>query len=284
MSLRESPGVVIIPALLRNHHSIIRLQEAIISVPADLNCSLIVVVQGDEKALHRYSANRALRDHVLVQAEPRGKWEAVVCGLRHVAETQQWVVVFDGDAAFDGGELRGLINLLIWQDVHHVIGQRQLPSLTSRDQRSAHTRIFLEAYFNTLILLSLGEEAIERYRGLDVQCGLQGFKLNWLRSIMKHPMPFYGGEAILFYESAKVGVPAATVSVRQRQQRSSSYTVEQVVAQLLQLDFIKEVSTDKFELALELAITCYAHWITDCSRFRSEIQQLVLSHIWAKYK
>lgn len=286
MTLRKYavPGAVIIPALLRNQDAINRLRETITSVPVDPNCTPIAVVQGDEEYLHRYSANRAQRDHILVRVEPHGKWEAVRCGLRHVAETQQWVAVFDGDAAYGGADLAELVNLLIRQDCCHVIAQRRLPMLTSSDERSTHTRIFVEAYFNTLILLSLGEEAVERYRGLDIQCGLQGFKPHWLRSIITKPMPFYGGEALLFYKSAKSGVTVATVPVRQRERRPSSYTVDRIVAQLLQLDFIKAVSIEQFRLALELAGTCYPEWIRDPAQFRSEMQQLVLDRIEAKYK
>src|SRR5713226_2240216 len=106
MSFQQSSGVTIIPALLHDYRSITQLRDAIMNIPASLNCRLLAVIQGDEKSRHRYSESRAGRDHILIQSElALGKWEAVSRALVHIGTDAQWVIVFDGDGAFEGSEL-----------------------------------------------------------------------------------------------------------------------------------------------------------------------------------
>lgn len=279
MTSAESAGAVIIPALLTNRQSIARLRETILGLPESFQCQILTVAQGNAQALRQYVGNPISRKQTLIQAEPLGKWPAVRRALLQVEDNVDWVIVLDGDAAFGGDDVRKLAEILAREGVYHAVGQRHLPELSSADEISSSSRVFVEAYFNTVVLLTLGNQALNRYRGFDIQCGLQGFDSSWLRSIIRDPMPLYGGEAVLFYESVKRGTLVASFGVSQSARSLSTYRVEQIVAHLLDLDFIKETPSGTFQAAVHLTLSVYDKWITDESQFCQEIEQLVLKEV-----
>ncbi len=274
--MTKSFGAVIVPCVLNDVESITNLNATISEVPENLNWQVVAVIQGDAQIRQLCLHNRASRNHTIVEAEPIGKWPAIWLGLNHVNAEAQWIAVFDGDAAFSAQGLSAVISPVANNNAQHVVGQRDIPMLSSVDDLSSNTRIFIEAYFNTLVLLSLGQPCLTRYRGFDIQCGLQGFESSWLRTLARTPMPLYRGEALLFHKSIEAGVAVAPATVTQRMKSQSSYRTHQIVAELLGLDFVAGISTETFESAVEAAANTYDKWILDRIAFRFEIEELVL--------
>jgi hypothetical protein len=277
--MTKPSGAVIVPSLLTDVKSVTDLRETISEIPESLDCQVLAVIQGKTADRRLYLDKPSRRTHAVVQSEPTGKWPAIWHGLDHIDATVEWVAVFDGDAAFGADGLLAIVELLAAQNAHHAVGQRDVPKLFSADDISSNTRIFVEAYFNTLILLSLGPQALDRYHGFDIQCGLQGFKSSWLRALARTPMPFYGGEALLFRESVQAGIQVASTAVTNLGRSQSTYRTREIVSQLLNLDFIKAIPYETFKAAAELAPSTYANWALDRVDFRREIEQLVLSLI-----
>jgi hypothetical protein len=273
-------GAVVIPAYLHDRESVDKLYLTLQTIPSDLPATLIVAVQYENENWRQKIPEHKKHHTVTIESKKRlGKWRAISLGFSKLLGSESWIATLDGDASYRGEDISKLAHVIVAEQAHHVIGKRDVVLLRSRDDRSVNTRLYLEAYFNSLLLLILNSGKSSQYSGFDIQSGFQVFSMERVKQIRGMAFPFYGGEALLFYSSVKGGYSIRAVDVKILNQTMSTYSVEDMISNMFSLDFISSCQTDVFRNAVDAAISMYSNWIKDSADFRSEIDTLVLSRL-----
>lgn len=273
---RKSIGAVIIPAYMQQMTSLDRL-EAVLDTLTSIACRVIVVAQAEPDALLLFRSLAESRGiEALEFSERLGKWPAFAAGLKLLSGEEDWIVVLDGDGAFSGTELPSLVAPIVEGIADHVIGQRDLVRLSARDQVTSNSRLYVEAFFNTIALLLLGIADAPAFHCLDIQSGLHAFSAVRCKNISLDQLPFYGGELFLFMETMCSGGRVVPVPVTTQGNPPSDYLLTEVIDNLLALNWLATAPDDVFAEALDIAPCLYKPWICDAASFRKEIRITVL--------
>lgn len=276
--LSETSGCVIVPAYLTDDLSILLLKKSLNDLP-EFNGSIIVAAQGSDKILADYKKSIKKNNFISVEFKNKiGKWPAFKICLNKYCNNEQWIAVFDGDNSFFGKDLESLIKPIIIDKIDHVIGKRKKIILGSIDQLSRYSRLYVEAFFNTLTLILLKKEKSKKYFEFDIQCGFQMFSSKIMKRIIDKKLPYYGGELKLFYETIINGGKVANINISVKKGGKSSYSISEIIKEIIDLEFIKQATKSDFEKALRITQILYGNWFKDKDNFKREISELI--HYW----
>ncbi|MDN5849589.1 MAG: glycosyltransferase, partial [Nitrococcus sp.] len=273
---RKAIGAVIIPTYMPQMHSLDRLEavlETLTPILTPIVCRVIVVAQAEPDLLLTFRSLAESRGiETLEFSQRRGKWPAFAAGLKLLSGEEDWIVVLDGDGAFSGTEIPSLVVPIVEGVADHVIGQRDLVRLSARDQITSNSRLYVEAFFNTVALLLLGIADAPAFHRFDIQSGLHAFSAARCKNIALDKLPFYGGELFLFMETMCSGGRVVSVPVTTQENPLSGYLLTEVIDHLLALHWFATASDDVFAKALDIAPCLYQSWIIDAESFRQEIR------------
>jgi glycosyltransferase involved in cell wall biosynthesis len=277
---QQSVGTVIIPIYMQQMASLHRLESVLDTLPS-IASSVIVVAQAKSDILALFRSFAESRGITVREFSKRiGKWPAFAAGLKLLSGEEDWIVVFDGDGAFPGTVLPSLVAPIVEGIADHVIGQRDLVRLSARDQVTSDSRLYIEAFFNTVVLVLLGIADAPAFRCFDIQSGLHAFSAARCKNISLGQLPFYGGELFLFMETMYSGGRIIPVPVTTQENPPSGYLLAEVITNLLALDWLAATPDHVFIEALNVAPDLYKPWIRDATSFRREIRITVLERRW----
>jgi glycosyltransferase involved in cell wall biosynthesis len=266
-------GSVIVPAYLSRTDQI-SLLDTTLQTLLDESFHVIAVLQG-EAELRTHAASRFGGNGVKVRELPSavGKWPAVTEGLRSRQESDQWIAVVDADGAYRGSEIRELVEMVADNRADHVIGQRDSVQLNAVDDVTGNSRLHVEAFFDTLAQLLVTNPGQALQPGLDIQCGVHAFSNAQLDTWWPH-MPYYGGELLLYLKTVATGRRLGVAPVTHAD-APSSYSVREIVDNILSIEQIASAPPRLFDRALHLAPSLYRDWINNPRLFAGEIRGLV---------
>ena len=263
--------LVLIPSLIRDKEDIGLLTQTIKSIPKS-NYQIHVMVQGDRKGAEKI--NSLQRDDVncLYNLIPMGKWGAIqelVKGM-DLESTDYLIALMDGDYAFSGADLAKLTQPIIDGKTQHTIGNRDRIGLNTPGTDES-LRIFVELYFNTLILLASSSKN-NHYKPFDLQCGFQAIHGEIAKKIDFETLPSrYGGEAALFINSLNLGSKPISVDIKFHTNSPASFNLNNVFRGLTSIDLIRNSSQQIRYSALERCCEIYAHRVDDQEKFRESL-------------
>lgn len=266
--------VVLIPALIRNEparRDMDLLLRTVDTIPTDIDTALYVVLQGSTKDKSDVERRRDPRIVLIYCPAPAGKWGAVSLGVEEVRRrhyTHPYVLILmDADRAFEGADIPKLADPINRGISSHTIGRRQglrLPTPGVREE----LRIFVELYFNTLLILRLGLEPTPN-NAFDIQCGFHGLHSSFVERLDLSKLPrFYGGEAAIFVQSVRAENRPSSVDVCFVLATQASFSIDTVFHGLMEIDVIAQTSYDLRRKALNLTPALYRHWLPDADEFR----------------
>lgn len=277
MSETLPSGSVIIPAYLRQPEDVSVLATTLRDLPPVVQ-RRIVVAQAGETGLPSLSGLPA-DDRLRLVRLPAGigKWPAFAVGLEHLAGDESWVGVLDADGAFPGHSIEALANQLLSGSYAHVIGTRPPEAIDLRapGTEGSRLRIHLEAFSNTLALLSLNCGMDPGFQNADLQCGLHLFTPDRLRGAPALSWPFYGGELQLFHDSMAAGDAIGFAPITVAENPVSTYALEAIIDGLFQLPFLAATNRGLREQALREAPSRYPSWGLDPEILASDIGPLL---------
>ena len=280
MAAESSRGLVIVPAYVDSRKTADTLQIVVASVARLVSADAVVILQANNKSRFidcvRSTSRGGLR--VLKYHRKLGKWPAVAEGIRACGSNAGWIAVFDADGSYDCADLIDA-SRLVWEGASHVVGRRSRPVLRAADQSSGNTRVYIEAYLNTLLLLSLGPDALHRYAGFDIQCGFQAFSNARAHEMLRGRLPFFGGELLEFERSVRAGDAVRSCDVQILGNPPSCHSVAEIIDSILSIRSFRSIATSLYQHALVVSERMYPEWIDDPFQFRQEISELLLSRL-----
>jgi hypothetical protein len=279
-TFRDSRGCIIVPARAADSDAIDRL-AGVLDALRPLGQPIVLVAQLDAASRTAFAALAASHGpavHGVTLDRPVGKWPAVGHALPLLSGVEDWVAVFDGDGAFSASDLPALVEPITAGRAVHAIGRRPERSLSLEavGQASARSRVHLEAFFNTVTLLTLGVTGDDPLCGFDIQCGLHVFAGARCARMARGALPFYGGELLLFFETVEAGGTVVAADVTVGVNPPSAYRMSEIVDGLLGLHFITTAGRRHFDRALTIAPQWYKGWGLDQRKFENEIDAIVL--------
>ena len=270
-------GAVVVPAYLRDSDDVDVLARLLGSLPAVVE-RVVVVAQAGPAGLPALSGLPG--DHhlqIIRLASGVGKWPAFAAGLEALAGDEAWVAVLDADGAFPGHCLEPLAAAMTAGSYGHMIGSRAPDAIDLRAPGAdgSHLRRHLEAWSNTLTLLSLGEPAFSEFSGADLQCGLHIFSQPRLEAASADAWPFYGGELQLFHDSIIAGYPVGFAPIEVAPNAVSTYPIDEICRGLFGLPFLAATDRGLRERALREAPAVYAGWSLDPAALAADLEPLL---------
>ncbi len=160
---------VIVPALLRSDEDDALLQRTLHKVPWRADDELILITQ-----VHRPSGwPHAIAPHVQWKhfGNPITKWKAIDVARQEVSPAASKVVFLDADDPYTEDSLREAWERIEEGGFELLIGQRKQIALRATDELSPHSRLYLEIFFNALLLVKLGKEFSGGGQYPDIQSG-----------------------------------------------------------------------------------------------------------------
>jgi len=162
----------------------------------------------------------------------------------------------------------------------YVVGDRSMILLHADDQLSPQSRVFVEIFSNTLLLLILQTQRPIPNAGSDIQSGLyiisgrarQALSLDYVRD--------YGGELALYYELASAGFVPSVLGIEANNATPSSYSIEKIVRSIAALPFFQSVSREQFSEALQLAPKLYARFLRQSTKEQFQLEILHAFREW----
>ena len=267
--------MIIVPFYISTDDTIRVLENALATLPR-FNGRVLVAAQGTKDAVSDFRKRVSSPNVITIESNTRlGKWPAVGRCLSKLNGDEQWIAVFDGDGAFSGADLPQIVAPIMADGVAHTIGKRSNVYLSSIDEFSVHTRIYVEAFFNTLTLLVLKLHETCEYHAFDIQCGFQAFSGTRVREIVSEDLPYYGGELALFHSTVSLRQRVVNVLVHDLKGGRSNYRVSEIVEQLLHLPFLRGVDHGTFTRAVQLVPELYPSWIDSVPAFEDEIRRVL---------
>lgn len=268
--------IVIVPALITDDESEELLVRTLSRFPPEAAITLALVTQGKSLELPPIPGIRSLAQTSFPR--PIGKWAAVRAGFELVADQKRDpVMLLDAD---DPVSTRSLMNAIRFAESDHfeyVIGERTSISLSADDQRSPFTRLFVEAFSNTLLLVVLGGPCPLLQRGPDVQSGFYLLSSRAREALTLDYVADYGGELAMFFELVSRGYSFGTLDIESNKPARSSYLVSAILRSIAGLPFFRDASQKQLTHALTLAPRLYARYFeSEMDRqFAEEMQPLV---------
>lgn len=262
----------LVPALLKDADSERRLMRTLSRFPANADATLVLITQGNRPTVPSLPGIRAVKHEHFDSAV--GKWPAVAHGLSMITpRAADAVIVLDGDDPItDASAARAFARARSLQS-GYVIGDRRAILLRADDQLSSQSRIFVEIFSNTLLLLTLHARRQIPSVGPDIQSGLCILSARARDALSVDYVMGYGGELALYYELTRAGYTPSSIEIEINEATPSSYSIETIVAGIANLPFFQLVSTERLLEALDLAPSLYSRYLRngDEKRFPQEI-------------
>jgi hypothetical protein len=169
-------------------------------------------------------------------------------------------MLLDADDPVTTQSLVGAFEFAESEHFDYVVGERTSISLPAADQQSSFTRLFVEAFSNTLLLLVLGGPWPLLPRGPDIQSGFCLLSRRVIEVLTLNYVPDYGGELALFFEFVSRGYSYSTLAIESNVSTRSSYSVDRIMTSIAALPFFRTVPHEQLTHAVTLAPTLYSRY------------------------
>ncbi len=269
----------LVPALLRNAESERRLLRTLSRFPSSAPATLVLITQGNRIIIPALPGIYAiLHEHF---DSPLGKWAAIRHGLSLIAHSaDEPVMLIDADDPITDASMLRVFSSAGSSNADYVVGDRSMILLHADDQLSPQSRVFVEIFSNTLLLLTLQTQRPIPNTGSDIQSGLyiisgrarQALSLDYVRD--------YGGELALYYELASAGFVPSVLGIEANNATPSSYSIEKIVRSIAALPFFQSVSREQFSEALQLAPKLYARFLRQSTKEQFQLEILHAFREW----
>ncbi len=272
-----SGGAVVIPAYLRDEYDVSVLVDLLSGLPGIVDRRVVVAQPGPAGLPSLSELPDAEGLQVVSLSSGVGKWPAFAAGLERLDGHEPWVAVLDADGAFPSRCLAPLVAAMAAGSCSHMIGSRPPDAIDLRavGADGSHLRRHLEAYSNTLTLLSLGESADSAFAGADLQCGIHLFAGHRLAGLARDSWPYYGGELQLFHDSIAGGHRVGFAPVEVAENPISTYPIAEIIRGLFHLPFLAATERRLRERALREAPNFYPGWKLDPVFLASDLEPLL---------
>ena len=272
-----SGGAVVIPAYLRDEYDVSVLADLLSGLPGIVDRRVVVAQPGPAGLPSLSELPDAEGLQVVSLSSGVGKWPAFAAGLERLDGHEPWVAVLDADGAFPSRCLAPLVAAMAAGSCSHMIGSRRPDAIDLRavGADGSHLRRHLEAYSNTLTLLSLGESADSAFAGADLQCGIHLFAGHRLAGLARDSWPYYGGELQLFHDSIAGGHRVGFAPVEVAENPVSTYPIAEIIRGLFHLPFLAATERRLRERALREAPNFYPGWKLDPVFLASDLEPLL---------
>ena len=262
----------LIPALLRDAQAEQSLLRTLSRFPPNMPAALVLVTQGRQFSVPSLVGIRAVTHKHFDR--PIGKWSAIRHGLSLIpSNIDDPVLLLDADDPIADASMVSAFEAAALLHPDFMIGERKTILLHADDQLGPQSRVFVEIFSNTLLLLTLQVLRPIPDKGPDIQSGLYLLSGRARRAISLEYVTDYGGELALYYELANAGLAPSSLAIETNKVTPSSYSVENIVRSIAALPFFRPVSRDRLLEALHLAPRLYARYLVQGSeeQFRHEI-------------
>ena len=185
----------LVPALLRNAEAERRLLRTLSRFPSSAPANLILITQGNRITIPSLPGICAiLHEHF---DHPLGKWAAIRHGLSLMARSEdEPVILIDADDPITDASMVRTFSSARSINADYVIGDRSMIFLHADDQLSPQSRVFVEIFSNTLLLLTLQTQQPIPSVVSDIQSGLYIISGRARQAISLDYVKDYGGRAI----------------------------------------------------------------------------------------
>lgn len=265
----------IIPALLRSEDDQLLLEHTIRKVLWRPQDELIIVTQVQRAA----EGIRSLAPHLhwMHFDKPLTKWKAIDLARAHVSPKSEFIVLLDADDPLLGESLNDALRVADGGAFDLLLGQRTQIALRASDELSPRSRLYLEIFSNTLLLLRLGGMHSTRAACPDIQSGFYLLGRKLLESIQLDYIGAYGGELALYYQIAKASCRIVHVPIQARVSAISSYNLQRIVTDIFALPFFNGVTDSEIDTAKCLAPQIYACYLNQAAEpdFDREIVKIL---------
>jgi len=261
---------VVVPAFLKDPAGEERLRRTLSRFPSASSPVLVLVTQGRQfvgPSLPR--SGTIIHEHF---DNPIGKWAAIRRGLSLIPSGNDGpVLLLDGDDPITDASMADVFAAASLRP-DFLIGDRKEILLQADDQSSPQSRIFVEIFSNTLLLLILDSAQRTSTLAPDIQSGLYLLSDRARRAIRLEYVHDYGGELALYYELINAGFRSSNLSIEINQATPSAYSIDKILRSIARLPFFKSISSEKLLQALELAPNVYARFLEPNSQSSFEAE------------
>ncbi|MBI5118392.1 hypothetical protein HZA56_18110 [Candidatus Poribacteria bacterium] len=266
---------IIVPALVTDDESVVLLDRTIRAIPSNSNAELFLVTQGMRPTLPDYNHLRAL--HWSHFDTPLKKWGAVREAVASIPIDSEPVMLLDADNSIAADSLQGLCTYCAREEVAFLVGERDRIALGAADQLSPNSRLYLEIFTNTLLLIVLDEVRPEATQYPDVQSGLYVVRSDLLHSIDFSGVGNYGGELLLYHDLCRTGVQPKSYPIISVARTRSSYSLRTIIDDTFNLRFFRGVPSNVVQRAKMIAPTLYSRYLDAATidHFTSEIDRML---------
>ena len=269
--------ITIIPALINTRKSEYLLNKTLSKIPN--NSGLILITQQKKPNIRSLSHLQLLDWSHFNQ--PIGKWGAIKQGqdiLRKNKLKSSHVALLDADDPIQYESLSSSYRMCSSMEEDWLIGCRKKILLCAEDQYSNRTRLYLETFTNSLLLLQLmSEDTLLSIQTPDIQSGFYIFKFDIFNSIEMPNKFTYGGELIIFNQLFIKGFKYLNFDIETTQIRESYYSISQIVNDIVQLNFFKDINCELIARTVKLTPILYKRYFHtyDYTSFKKEIKLIL---------
>jgi len=266
--------IAIIPALLNTSDDVARLATTLGKLPHARVKECVIVAQGLNPDIRRSLDSPSFT--VLHRATSLTKWGAIALARSAIASDADNVLLVDADDPFDAASLEHFCEEAAASSSDCLIGRRNRITLFAEDEKSPHTRLFIEVFSNSLLLARLGVLP-STTQGPDIQSGLYALSNLAFKRIRFDFVRAYGGELALYYQLATSGARVTETPVYPNHVRASSYRVKEILRNILRLPFFSDLTDCEIEAALTVGPSIYSELIPGSARrsYAKELRELL---------
>jgi hypothetical protein len=262
--------IAIIPALLNTSDDVARLATTLGKLPRASVNRCVIVAQGLNPDIPRTLDSPT--STVLHRATSLTKWGAIALARSAIASDADNVLLVDADDPFDAGSLEHFCKVAAASSSDCLIGRRNHVTLFAEDEKSPHTRLFIEVFSNSLLLGRLGALPSITH-GPDIQSGLYALSNLAFKRARFDFVRAYGGELALYYHLTTSGARVTETAVNPNHVRVSSYRAKEILRDILRLPFFSDLTEREIEAALAVGPSIYSKLIPASAR-RSYVKEL----------
>lgn len=265
---------IIIPALISNEESSKALQKTIDNIEWKYVKKLILISQGEMPKITLPQSDKFVHEYY---DKGLTKWIAIQKGFKYL-EGDEMVMLLDGDDPIEKNSFKELMEEISTTRADWMVGKRDEIILYSSDQHGQNSRLYLELFTNTLLILL--DELREVYKGNtpDIQSGVYIIRANILKTIDFSDVKSYGGELTIFHQLSMRGVRCESVDIVTNASLQSSYRFKTIVEAIFDFRFFKSRLNEKIlRICGELTPAMYPEYFRnlDLEEYRREVANIV---------
>lgn len=265
---------VLIPALISSIESEHLLRLTLSHIPASANATAVVISQGRRPDLEKPDNLKDLiwRHH----QTPLTKWHAIARAREEIPNNQAQVLLLDADDPIEPTSFLKAISDSAFYPATCWIGRRSEILLYAADELSRDSRFFLEMFWNTLLLNIDKPSQSVLVDPPDIQSGFYVLPASILKRVTFDYVRDYGGELALCHQLFQAGASVANLDYTPQPRKASSYRVQQIVKQVMDLPFFQGVTEREIDEARNLAPVLYRRFFNQrqLKSYDAEISQL----------